>query len=67
MFSTRLTILLQYKIVNHDKVALRWSKVDGAEKYYIYQYNNKTAKYIKKGETKKTFELYGCNRKSDVI
>ena len=43
---------VQYKIVNHDKVSLRWNKIDGAESYYIYKRNDKTGKYIKKYEVK---------------
>ena len=41
---------VQYKIVNHDKVSLKWNKIDGAESYYIYMRNNETGKYIKKYE-----------------
>ncbi len=43
---------VQYKIVNHDKVSLKWSKVEGAESYYIYKRDDKTGKYIKKFEVK---------------
>ena len=43
---------VQYKLINHDKVALRWSKVEGADKYYIYLYNAETGKYKKEGEVK---------------
>lgn len=43
---------VQYKILNHDKVSLKWSKVEGAEKYYIYKRDDKTGKYIKKFEVK---------------
>lgn len=45
-------LVLQYKIVNHDKVSLKWSKVEGAESYYIYKRDDKTGKYIKKFEVK---------------
>ena len=41
---------VQYKILNHDKVSLRWNKIDGAESYYIYKRNDETGKYIKKYE-----------------
>lgn len=43
---------VQYKIVNHDKVSLKWNKIDGAESYYIYKRNDKTGKYTKIHETK---------------
>ena len=43
---------VQYKIVNHDKVSLRWNKIEGAESYYIYKRNDKTGKYTKIHETK---------------
>ncbi len=46
------TPVLQYKILNHDKIQLRWTKIDGANKYYIYQLNDKTGKYAKKYEVK---------------
>lgn len=44
--------VLQYKIVNHDRVSLKWSKVEDAENYYIYKRDDKTGKYIKKFEAK---------------
>ena len=43
---------VQYKILNHDKVSLKWSKVEGAESYYIYKRDDKTGKYIKKFEVR---------------
>lgn len=43
---------VQYKILNHDKVSLKWSKVEGAESYFIYKRDDKTGKYIKKFEVK---------------
>lgn len=43
---------VQYKILNHDKVSLKWSNVEGAESYYIYKRDDKTGKYIKKFEVK---------------
>lgn len=43
---------VQYKILNHDKVSLKWSKVDGAESYYIYKRDDTTGEYIKKFEVK---------------
>ncbi|MDE6132916.1 MAG: fibronectin type III domain-containing protein [Oscillospiraceae bacterium] len=44
--------VVQYKILNHDKVSLKWSKVEGAESYCIYKRDDKTGKYIKKYEVK---------------
>lgn len=44
--------VLQYKVVNHDKVSLKWSKVEGAESYCIYKRDYKTGKYIKTFEVK---------------
>ncbi|MBD5140102.1 MAG: hypothetical protein HDT25_01600 [Ruminococcus sp.] len=43
---------VQYKILNHDKASLKWSKVEGAESYYIYKRDDKTGKYIKKFEVR---------------
>ena len=43
---------IQYKILNHDNVSLKWSKVEGAESYYIYKRDDKTGKYIKKFEVR---------------
>ncbi|MDE7289361.1 MAG: fibronectin type III domain-containing protein [Oscillospiraceae bacterium] len=43
---------VQYKILNHDKVSLKWSRVEGAESYYIYKHDDKTGEYIKKFEVK---------------
>lgn len=46
------TPTVQYKILNHDKASLKWSKVEGAESYFIYKRDDKTGKYIKKFEVK---------------
>lgn len=43
---------VQYKILNHDKVSLKWSKVEGAESYCIYKRDDNTGKYVKKFEVK---------------
>ncbi|MCL2053000.1 MAG: hypothetical protein FWG90_00960 [Oscillospiraceae bacterium] len=46
--------VLQYRLINHDKIALRWSRVEGADRYFIYQLNPETGKYAKKHETQST-------------
>ena len=45
---------VQYKLINHDEVKLRWNKVDSADKYYIYRYDFDKMKYIKAGEVRTT-------------
>ena len=45
---------IQYKLLNHDKVKLRWSKVENADCYYIYSYNFEKGKYRKEGEVSST-------------
>ena len=43
-----------YKLINHDKVALKWDAVSWAEKYYLYLLNSETGKYGKVGSVTKT-------------
>ena len=37
-----------------SSVTLKWSKVEGADKYAVYQYNSKTKKYVKIKSVSKT-------------
>ncbi len=54
--------LVYYKAVNHDKVTLKWDKVTGAEKYYIYINDSATGKNKKIAATTKTsFTLKGLD------
>lgn len=51
-----------YKLVNHDKVTLKWNKVSGAEKYYIYVNDSATGKNKKIAATSKTsYSLKGLD------
>ena len=43
-----------YKLINHDKVALKWDAVEGANSYILYKLDAKTGKYGKVYETSKT-------------
>ena len=43
---------VQYKLINHDIVKLRWNKVDEADKYFIYRYDFNKKKYNKTGEVR---------------
>ena len=43
-----------YKLVNHDRVSLKWNAVSGADGYYLYKLNSKTHKYAKIGRITKT-------------
>lgn len=45
---------VQYKLINHDEVKLRWSKSEGADSYYIYVKNSKTGGFVKEGTVKTT-------------
>ena len=44
---------VSYKLVNHDKVSLKWNSVTGADGYYLYRLN-KTGKYKKVSKLTKT-------------
>lgn len=37
-----------------SSVTLKWSKVEGADKYAVYRYDNQSKKYVKAGNTSKT-------------
>ena len=43
-----------YKLINHDKAALKWDAVEGADSYILYKLDAETGKYIKVCETAKT-------------
>ena len=43
-----------YKLINHDKVALKWDTVEGADSYILYKLDAQTGKYGKVCETSKT-------------
>ena len=36
--------VVQYKLIDHDRIALRWDAVEGADGYYIYRTDVKTGK-----------------------
>ena len=39
--------VVQFKLINHDKIALKWDAVDGADGYLIYRTDVKTGKTYK--------------------
>ena len=39
--------VVQFKLINHDKIALKWDAVDGADGYIIYRTDVKTGKTYK--------------------
>lgn len=46
----------------NSSVTLKWSKVEGADKYAVYQYNSKTKKYVKiKSVSKTTYTVKGLD------
>lgn len=60
---------VQFKIINHDQVALRWSKIEGADYYYIYRTDVETGKTVR---YKKTVEgtntkISGLSAETDYI
>lgn len=42
-----------YRLESSDTVRLKWNAVEGADKYYIYKYSDKTGEYRKFSETAK--------------
>lgn len=45
-----------------SSVTLKWSKVEGADKYAVYQYNSKTKKYVKiKSVSKTSYTVTGLD------
>ena len=50
----RVTNLVAYDI-DDDEVNLKWSKVNGADGYQVYVYNDATRKWKKLGNTAKTY------------
>lgn len=46
--------VVQFKLVNHDEIALRWSEVRGADYYRVYRTDAATGKTVKYKTTKET-------------
>lgn len=46
---------LQTYDIDDDEVSLKWSKVNGADGYQVYVYNDATSKWKKLGNTAKTY------------
>jgi hypothetical protein len=42
-----------YRLIDHSRVELKWSKVSGADRYYIYKFNKDTGDFIYVTETVK--------------
>ena len=61
--------VVQFKLINHDKIALRWNEVEGADYYRIYRTDVETGKTVKyKNSTKKTeVNIKGVTAETDYI
>lgn len=60
---------VQFKLIDYDQIALRWSKVEGADYYYIYRTDvetGKTVKYKKSVEGTNT-KISGLKAETDYI
>lgn len=60
---------VQFKLVNYDKIALRWNEVEGADYYRIYRTDVKTGKTVKyKNPIKKTeVNIKGLTAETEYI
>lgn len=60
---------VQYKLINHDEIALRWTEVEGADGYCIYRTDTETGKTVKYKNTVKgtTVEVKGLKAETEYI
>lgn len=60
---------VQYKLINHDEIALRWTEVEGADGYCIYRTDVETGKTVKYKEivTDTAFNATGLEQNTDYI
>lgn len=61
--------VVQYKLINHDEIALRWTEVEGADGYCVYRTDVETGKTVKYKEIVKdtTFNATGLEPATDYI
>lgn len=61
--------VVQFKLINHDEIALRWSKIEGADYYRIYRTDVATGKMVKyKNPIKKTeVNIKGLTAETEYI
>ena len=60
---------VQHKLINHDKIALRWSKIEGADYYYVYRTDvdtGETVRYTKSFKGTST-QIDGLKAETDYI
>ena len=60
---------VQFKLIDHDQIALRWSKIEGADYYYVYRTNTETGKTVRynKEITGTTVKISGLKAETDYI
>ena len=60
---------VQFKLIEHDQIALRWSKIDGADYYYVYRTDTETGKTVRynKEITGTTIKICGLKAETDYI
>lgn len=61
--------VVQFKLINHDEIALRWDGVNGADYYRIYRTDVETGKTVKYDKTVKETEtnIKGLSAETDYI
>ena len=60
---------VQFKLIDYDQIALRWSKIDGADYYYVYRTDTETGKTVRynKEITGTTVKINGLKAETDYI
>lgn len=60
---------VQYKLINQDEIALRWTEVEGADGYCIYRTDTETGKTVKYKNTIKgtTVKVKGLKAETEYI
>lgn len=60
---------VQFKLINHDEIALRWDEVEGADYYQIYRTDAATGKMVKYNKTVKETEtsIKGLSAETEYI
>ena len=60
---------VQYKLINHDEIALRWTEVEGADGYCVYRTDVETGKTVRYTEyiRNTTYDITGLKASTDYI
>lgn len=61
--------VVQYKLINYDEIALRWTEVEGADGYCVYRTDVETGKTVRYKEivTDTTFNATGLEQATDYV